>query len=136
MRDGRLLRRARPDAGTATVESVFAVVLLTTLVLGVVQVAIALYGRNVLISSAHEGARAAVEIGRHPQDGAVVAREVIERTAGGMIEDLAVAVDELPLEDGRVVRLVVSATVRAFGPLSFPIPVRTAVTATRQDEVR
>ena len=76
MRDGRVLNRKHSPAGqsgTAAVESIFAMVFIIVLLLGVVQVAFVLYARNVVAASAHEGARAIVERGSRSDDAASVA---------------------------------------------------------------
>src|SRR5688500_14384068 len=49
----RLLTRARAELGSAAIESTFALLFLLVLVLGTIEVAFALYGRNVILSAAH-----------------------------------------------------------------------------------
>lgn len=57
------------DTGSAVVEFVLVTVLLTTLFLGVMQVGLALYVRNTLVSCAQEGARFAANADRTLADG-------------------------------------------------------------------
>src|SRR5687768_13461790 len=58
------MRVHRSESGSALIESTFALVLLMFLVLGTIEVAFALYGRNVVLNAAHQAARTAVEVGR------------------------------------------------------------------------
>lgn len=109
--------------------------ILMLLVLGVMEIALALYGRNVLISSAHEGARAAVERGRDPQEAGAIARRIVESAAGGLIDDLEVAVVEQQVGFSSVIRVTVSGVVNSLGPVPLPIPVSTNASATREVEV-
>ena len=115
MRSSQLLSGAPPlERGSSPVESLLAIVILLFLALGVIEVAFALYGRNVVAASAHEGARAGIEVGRSSSDAAAVASRAV-RSADG---------------DG-VVRVRVSGTLESFGPVPFPIPVSAGATATR-----
>ena len=130
VRQHRLLIRS--DSGSAPIESLFAVILLLFLVLGTIEVAFALYGRNVIMSSAHEAARAAVELGRDPQEAAELARVTVDRSAGGLARDLHVGVEVV--DTG--VRVRVSGIVDAFGPIPFPFPVRAVATAAADEAPR
>lgn len=122
MRSDRLLSDER---GTAAVESVFAVVMLLTLTLGAVQVAFALYARNVVASAAHEGARAVVERGAVTGDAQLVAATVVGRSAGGLVRNLDVDVSS----SGNVVRVHVRGTTAPFGPVPLSIPLRATATS-------
>ena len=127
MRRHRLL--ARSDFGNAPLESIFVMLFVMFLALGVVQAALVLYARNVVISSAHEGARAAVELGRDRMDAVHVARETIGRSAGGLVNDLSV---DVAVEGGEVdplLRVRVNADIRALGPLPVEFPVETTASA-------
>lgn len=108
-------------------ESTFALVLLLAFVLGTIEVAFALYGRNVVLSAAHEGARAAVELGRDPNEAAAIARDTVARSAGGVVDDLEVRVATAAAGDEIAVR--VRAVVDAWGPVPFPFRVNTVVSA-------
>lgn len=58
-------------------DAVAAIVLLMILVLGIIQVALTLYGRNVVDASAHEGLRAIVERGAITSNGERVATSMV-----------------------------------------------------------
>ncbi len=112
-----------------------AIVLLMLMTIGAIEVAFVLYGRNILAASAHEGARAAIELGRAPSDAVAVATRTVEGSVGGLMRDLDVAVAVSGAPGRRAVRVRVSASLTAFGPI--PIPFRfsssaTAATAARQ----
>ena len=113
------------ERGAAPLESLFALILLLFLVLGTIEVAFALYGRNVIASSAHEAARTAVELGRDPREAALVATNTVARSASNLTRDLNVDVD---VSRGSV-RVTVRGVVDAFGPIPFPFPVEAVATA-------
>ena len=52
-----MMRRARADEGSATVEFTLVASLLTLLVVTIIQISLALYVRNVVVDAAGEGAR-------------------------------------------------------------------------------
>jgi Flp pilus assembly protein TadG len=126
----RFLGVLRKDAetGSAAVESVFSIALLMLMVLGVVEIAFTLYARNVIAASAHEGARAAVERGRTAAEARAIAEDTVRRSAGGLVDDLAVEVTTRPAADRAVVNVVVSGTVRPFGPVPLPLRLRSQAT--------
>jgi Flp pilus assembly protein TadG len=113
----------------------FAIILLMTLMLGVVQVAFALYARNVVAASAHEGARAAVERGRTPSEAAAIARDVVARSTGRLIDDLTVDVAASRSADSRLITVRVRGLVTDFGPVPLPFPLSSTATA-QTDEAR
>lgn len=121
MRAHRLLRDER---GSAPLESVFAIVILIVLTLGAVQVAFTLYARNVIMSAAHEGARAVVERGAVAEDAQAVAASVVERSAGGLVDGLSVYV----ATSRSMVRVHVRATTAPFGPVPVTLPLRATAT--------
>jgi Flp pilus assembly protein TadG len=96
-------------------------VLLTFLTLGIVEIALVLYGRNVVAAAAHEGARAAVT--GQATDGEETARGVIERAVGGLVDNLQVDVSQINLGHGSKVVVQVRGTLRTRGPIGIPIPV-------------
>ncbi len=119
------------ERGSAPLEAVFAIALLLVLVLGVIEVVWALYGRNVLMSSAHEGARAALELGRSSSDAVTIATRSIERSAGGLVDELDVGVWTQTLDGRSLVRVEVRAILAPWGPIPIPIPVKSAATVSR-----
>ncbi len=102
------------------------------LALGLIQTALVLYARNVVMSSAHEAARAAIEVGQTPEEASVVARSMVRDSAGSLVEDLEVdlSIEELPV--GRLLELRVSAYLRPIGPLPVEIPVMASATASKE----
>jgi Flp pilus assembly protein TadG len=128
VRNSGLLRRAR---GSAALEIVFAMVVLVFLVLGVVQVGYTLYARNVVASSAHEGARAAVEHGRDVRSAALIAEQTIRRAAGGLVDDVDVAIRLLERDRATVVTVDVAGSLRRFGPVPWAATITARATASR-----
>lgn len=123
--------RVAEDAGSAVVETSFALLLVLFLVLGSMEVAFALYGRNVVLSSAHEAARAAVELGRLPDEAEALAAATVERSAGGIVDGLVVDVG-MSRTDVLTVRVRVRALVDPWGPIPYRMPVTADATATRE----
>lgn len=123
------------EGGSAAVDAVFSIVILVFFTLGVIGVALALYGRNVLIASAHEGARAAMERGSSVPDAVEIARITIRRAAGGLIRDLKVDVAVMEMAGRELVRVQASGRIRALGPLSVPISVNATARAVREVSV-
>lgn len=109
--------------GSAPVEVTAAIVLLMVLVLGVIEVALALYGRNVALASAHEGARAAVEFGGSPTQARARARATAARAAGRLIRDLRVSAYTTEVAGRSLARVHVTGKLRLYGPVPLPVPV-------------
>ncbi len=135
MRQPRVLKSASDEEGSAPVEVTFAVVVLMLLSLGVIQVGLTLYARNVVLSAAHEGARAAVELDRRTSDASEAARRLVERAAGGIVDDLQVSTSTIEAGDRLVTHVMVSGLLDVPGPIPVSIPVRTAATASREGGV-
>lgn len=131
MRIGRLLKRLTEEGGSAVVESVFGIILVMTLVLGVVQVGLALYARNVVTAATHEGARAAIELGARDSDAVRVAQRTIEEAAGGVTRDLVVRTTQERSDDEVGVHVRVEAMLEPFGPIPISIPVVATASTTR-----
>jgi hypothetical protein len=127
MRKSRLLNTSHQERGAAPVEAVFGLVMLIVMVLGVVEIAFALYARNVVAASAHEGARAAAEVGRTPADAAATARSTVEHAAGGLVRDLQVAT-VVGAGDRPELRVTVTGALKPFGPVPFPMHFRSVAT--------
>lgn len=119
----------RGERGAAPLESVFAIVLLLVLVLGAIEVAYALYARNVISASAHEGARTAIEMGRDPEEAALIAHRTVTRSAGGLVTGLEVRTQMSSTEDHSLVRVTVSGRLRAWGPVPLPIELTSTATS-------
>ena len=130
MRADRLL--SARQRGSATVESIFALVILMLLTLGALQVAFVLYARNIVISASHEGARAAVERGATGRDAGTVAEAVVERSAGGLVSDLRVVTEAIERAGSEVLTVRVRGTIRALGPVPVSFPVTATATSVRE----
>lgn len=76
-------RPPRADDGSAVVEFVLVSVLVLVLLLGVVQVALALHVRSLAIDAAAEGARVAARADRGPADGAARTRDLLTAALTG-----------------------------------------------------
>ncbi len=124
------------ERGSAVVESLFATVFIMFLVLGVIQVAFTLYARNIVLSSAHEGARAAAEYRSSAADAALAARTTVETSAGALVRDLEVAVEVV---DGagatEIITVQVSGRARSFGPVPFPVTLTATATSSRETDI-
>ncbi len=120
MRHHRLLTRS--ESGSAPIEATFSIVLLMMIVLGVVEIAFALYSRNVVAAAAHEGARAALEIGRDTNDAARIAERTVETSAGGLVTGLQVDVTGHDRERFRAVIVRVTGRLKPFGPVPIAVP--------------
>lgn len=123
------------ETGSAPVESIFAVVLLMVLALGTIQVGLALYGRNVVASAAHEAARAGIEQGATASEAESIAVAMVKTAGGRLVSDLAVGVEAHEDERVRTVRVRIEGTIDVLGPLPVPIPVDTRATATTEGPV-
>lgn len=131
MRRGRLLKDER---GSAPLEAIFGVLLLVIFALGVIQVGLTLYARNVLVSSAHEGARAAIERGRTPHEAQAIATDVISRAAGGLLDDIDVQASSSVVGDTETIVVRVEGALTGFGVVPLPLRFETSATASRPAE--
>lgn len=131
-----MLTVAGRERGSVVVETVAAVVVLLFLVLGTIEVAFALYARNVVGAAAHEGARAAAQRGSEHGEASTVARDAVVRAAGGLVRDIRVETAVTAVGERSLVRVRVAGVIRAFGPVPLPIPLRSTATVTREVDVR
>jgi hypothetical protein len=125
------LRVLMGERGAAPVEAVFAIVFVMMMALGVIQVAFTLYARNVVDSSAHEGARAGIESGRSLDEAEAMAAEVVRNGAGGLVDDLQVTSDIWISGDDEVLRIRVTGRLRSFGIVPFEASFDRTATASR-----
>jgi Flp pilus assembly protein TadG len=121
----------RTESGAAPVESVVAIVLLLVLALGVVQVALLLYGRNSVLSAAHEGARAGIELGRSPAEAEAIARRATASAAGGLVQGLKVDASATTSDDLLVLTVTLSGRLVALGPVPWSPGVSVRATTAR-----
>jgi hypothetical protein len=107
---------AAGDAGSVVADFVMVSALVTLLFLSVLQVGMALYVRNTLISCASEGARWGARAGAQPSQGAARTRALITTSLSARFAtDVRAAVVEV---DGvQVVSVRVVAPVPVIGPL-------------------
>ena len=117
------------ERGAVPIEATFAIVLLMLLSLGVIQVALALYARNIVISAAHEGARAAIERGTDEETAAAIARETVRRASGSLVDDLQVDVRSIQRSGELHVAVQLRGVVSNLGPIPFPITLSSRATA-------
>jgi Flp pilus assembly protein TadG len=119
--------------GSAPVETVFSILFLMLLVLGTIEVALTLYGGDVVAAAAHEGARAALELNRDPASAGEVARRTVRQSSGMLVRDLSIEVIPRTIGTTAYVRVQVAGWLRLAGPVPIAIPV--AATATVSKEV-
>jgi Flp pilus assembly protein TadG len=123
------------EAGSAPVESIFAIVLLMMLALGTIQIALALYGRNLVAAAAHDAARAGIELGSSTSEAEGIAASVVETAGGRLVRGLRVQVDADKDERVRTVRVRITGTIDVLGPLPIPVPVDARASATTEGVV-
>ena len=134
MRKRRLLKLCSSDRGSVVLDSIFAIVMLVILSLGVIQLALTLYARNVVYAAAHEGARSAIEVGAAPGAAQAAAVHTVETSAGGLVRHLGVTVGPGRRGETPVIQVRVTGELDPPGPLPVTLPVD--VTSTLPDEVR
>ena len=127
----RLLASLRDDRGSSPVEFVLVGTMLTLLTLGVLQLGLSIYVRNVVHDAAVEGAFHAALADTSLQDGARRTGEIISRTVGG---DYAADIGVRETEDAghATVEVTVRATLPLVGLLGAPGSME--VTARAPDE--
>jgi hypothetical protein len=99
--------------------------------LAVIEIAFFLYARNVVAAAAHEGARAAVELGSDAARAEEVAGRTVRMAAGGLIDRLRVNVSFERSADRAVAEVHVAGLLHAFGPVPLVVPLRTMATTAR-----
>lgn len=123
------------ERGSALVESIFAIVFLMLLSLGAAQLALTLYGRNVVIASAHEGARAATELGRSEQEAEAIALRTTRSATGSLVDDLEIEVLTEPVGEDDLITVRLRGRLAAVGPVPITVPVEVQATSLRLGEV-
>src|SRR4051794_41930564 len=106
--------RANGEGGATVVEFLAVTILTVVCLLGIAQLAVWVWARNVAVTAVHEGARTAAETGRPLSDGSRRAREVLEDGLGPSSGRFAVDVDE---QDGTV-----AGRGRGSAPPRVPLP--------------
>lgn len=115
------------ERGSTLVETIVGMSLLLVIAIGTIQVATLLYARNVIRSSAHEIARAAIERGVARTDAVEFGGRLLGDSLGGMIDDLQVDVDSAGTGAQRIVTAHVATVVQPVGPLPISVPVESVV---------
>jgi len=105
-------RRAR-DEGSALVEFVLVSILVVVLALGVIQLALTLHVRNMMVSAASEGARLAATRDRGLQDGVDRTSWLLGESLGGMSP--GVSAEDITIDGAPAVHVVVTAPVPLVG---------------------
>lgn len=123
------------ERGSALVESIFAIVFLMVLSLGVVQLALTLYARNVVIASAHEGARAATELGRSEQEAEAIALRTTRSATGLLVDGLEIRVFTEPVGDDARITVRLNGRLATIGPVPISVPVEAQASSLRLGEV-
>lgn len=108
--------RGEAERGSAVVDFLLVSLLVTVLVLGVVQVALTLHVRNVLIDAAAEGARYAALDGRSLDEGEGRTRGLISSTLPGAYAQ-AVRADLIQHDGVSLVEVRVQAPIPVLGLL-------------------
>lgn len=119
------------ETGSAPVEFVLVGLLLTVLTLGVLQLALAVYVRNVVHDAAVEGAYHGALADTEPADGAVRTTRLISAAVGGALDAQvsAVATDGAA---GPEVQVTVVATFPLVGLLGIPSGMEVTAYAPRE----
>lgn len=105
--------RARGDEGSALAEFVMVSVLVIVVAMAVIQLALTLHVRNLLVSSASEGARLAAANDRAPEDGVARTEQLIAASLGGYPAEVSAAVTVVG--GSEAVEITVSAPVPLVG---------------------
>jgi Flp pilus assembly pilin Flp len=115
-------RAGRRDETGATIVEFLSVAVLTVLaLLGVAQMAMWTWARNVAVNAAHEGARTAAELGRPLDDGVARARMLLHDGLGRGADGFAIEAAEVGRE--------VHVSARGEAPTVLPFMPRFVVTA-------
>ena len=120
------------EHGSAVVESIFAIFFLLFLALGTIQMALTLYSRNVVQAAVHDGSRAVVEIGSHGSDADAIVRQVIGRSAGGLVDRLQVETSVERTADRLFVHVRAAGSLTAPGPIPIDLPITVDSTSSRE----
>jgi len=122
---------ARGDAGSTMVEFLAVTVLVVVCLLGLAQLAVWVWARDVAVSAAHEGARAAAEQGRPLGDG-------IARTRALLHDGLGASSDGFEVEaaqSGNTVAVRARGTAPVIVPFMPSFAVEVQATAFDEDDV-
>ena len=129
----------RNDRGSAVVEFALVSVVLLLLLLGVLQLAVYLYVRNIVAASAAEGARYAANADVDAEQGAARAEEILRRGAGRSVADRVTCVGRAELGDGglRLAGVECAGMLPVFfAPIGDPLPLHVTARAVEEGRPR
>lgn len=106
----RLRARLRDDRGSAVVEFPMVTVLILLITLAVIQAAVIIHSRNLLIDAAVQGAHHASKVGATTQDGEERAQMLIDQRFSDSFEAQARATS-----DGELITVTITATLPVLG---------------------
>ena len=115
------------ESGTTLVETIVGITLLMVVAVGIIQVALLLYARNVIRSSAHEVARSAIERGVAEAEATAMGATLVRESLGTIVDDVQVQVDARDIGSHRLVAARVDAVLHPPGVLPIEVPVRSFV---------
>jgi len=120
------MTRRTGAAGAAVVDFVLVTVLVVALFLLVLQVGLVLHVRNVLVSSAAEGARYAANADRTPGDGVARAKQAVAQALSPSLADrMTYTPNETTLNGAQVVEITVTGPLPVVflpaGPLHLTV---------------
>lgn len=110
---------SQDETGSSPVEFVLVGALLTVLTLGVLQLGLAIYVRNVVHDAAVEGAFHAALADTTLAQGGSRTEEIVTRAVGGEYAT-DIAVREVPVPDGSEIEVTVRTTLPLVGLLGAP----------------
>jgi hypothetical protein len=120
-----------PNAGASVAEFSLVAVLALTITLALLQLAIYLYQRNVVMTALSEGARVAATSGRAPGDGRKAACTLLGQAIGDHCERIQVTVGE---HDGLIV-LTGAGTLPGYLPMVPDLPIRLSARMHDEDDL-
>jgi len=123
--------RASGERGATVVEFLAVTILTVVCLLGIAQLAVWVWARNVAVTAVHEGARTAAETGRPLSDGSRRARDVLEDGLGSSSGSFTVDV----AEDGGTVAVWARGTAPMIVPFLPAFPVEVEADAFDEDRV-
>lgn len=114
----------RRDSGSAIVDFVLITIVLVPLVLGIVQLGLVLYVRNVAASAASEGARYGATLGHSPGDGAGRAESQLRGVVAGRVARVSAGRQSVGGAPGVVVTITVKVPALGLGGPAVSLTVR------------
>jgi hypothetical protein len=122
---------AQDQRGSTVVEFLAVTILTVVCLLGIAQLAVWVWARNVAVTAVHEGARTAAETGRPLSDGPRQARAVLEDGLGASSGRFSIDV----AEEGGNVAVRARGTAPVIVPFMPTFPIDVQADAFDEDEV-